>query len=77
MASSSGKLVSIPEVSAFIKRCMLAVGTPEAGASLLADVLVTADYRGHFSHGLNRLGWFIILSKWVDGRRWVGYNMGL
>lgn len=55
---ATGKLAAIAEVTAFIKRCMIAVGTPEANASLLADVLVTADYRGHFSHGLNRLGEF-------------------
>lgn len=36
--------------------CMTAVGTPEAHASALADVLVAADCRGHYSHGLNRLG---------------------
>ena len=53
---SGGKLVPVAEVCRFIKSCMVAVGTPEASASILADVLVAADYRGHFSHGLNRLG---------------------
>lgn len=52
----AGKLVSVAEVSAFIIRCMTSVGTPEEHAASLADILVTADYRGHFSHGLNRLG---------------------
>ena len=36
--------------------CMTAVGTPKDHATALADVLVAADTRGHFSHGLNRLG---------------------
>ena len=54
--ATSGKLVAVSEVTNFIKRCMVAAGAPEAGANVLADVLVTADYRGHFSHGLNRLG---------------------
>lgn len=57
----AGKLVSVTEVSAFIVRCMTSVGTPEEHAASLADILVTADYRGHFSHGLNRLGTTIII----------------
>ena len=48
--------VAIPEIKDFICRCMTAVGTRDNHASELADVLVAADYRGHFSHGLNRLG---------------------
>lgn len=35
---------------------MTAVGTPKEHASALADVLLEADRRGHYSHGLNRLG---------------------
>ena len=52
----SGKLVAVSEVCSFIKRCLIAVGTPGSHAASLAEVLVLADYRGHFSHGLNRLG---------------------
>ena len=55
-ATTEEKLFAVSEVLEFVKRCMMAVGVPEAGASDLAEVLVTADYRGHFSHGLNRLG---------------------
>lgn len=59
------RLVTRAEVGSFVKRCMTSVGTPEEHASSLADILVTADYRGHFSHGLNRLGnrfvvWFVV-----------------
>ena len=49
-------LVAIPEVTAFIERCMVAVGTKPTHAKALADNLMMADYRGHFSHGFNRLG---------------------
>ncbi len=49
-------VVPVDEVKRFIVRCMVAVGTPEASAELIAEVLTMADYRGHFSHGLNRLG---------------------
>ena len=40
----------------FIERCMVAMEVCPSHATQLADVLVEADYRGHFSHGLNRLG---------------------
>ena len=36
--------------------CMTSVGTAEKNAAYLADVLIAGDRRGHFSHGLNRLG---------------------
>lgn len=35
---------------------MEAVGTPRNHAEALGDLLVEADYRGHYSHGMNRLG---------------------
>jgi len=49
-------LVPVPEVTSFIERCMIAAGTKPTHAKALADNLTMADYRGHFSHGLNRLG---------------------
>ena len=52
----AGKLVAVSEVAAFVRRCMVAVGTPEEHAASLSDILVAADSRGHYSHGLNRLG---------------------
>lgn len=36
--------------------CMVKTGTSKDHAQQLADVLVAADVRGHYSHGLNRLG---------------------
>jgi len=44
------------EVKAFVERCMQSVGAKVSHGTQLAEVLVAADYRGHFSHGLNRLG---------------------
>ncbi|XP_076313421.1 uncharacterized protein LOC143226392 [Tachypleus tridentatus] len=49
-------IISLPEIHRFMERCMTKVGTSESDAKALADVLVAGDHRGHFSHGLNRLG---------------------
>lgn len=43
--------------------CMMKAGAAEDHARQLADVLVEGDIRGHYSHGLNRLGMSI---KCVD-----------
>ena len=53
---ASFKLVNVEEVSKFVQRCMCRVGTNMEHARQLAELLVAADCRGHFSHGLNRLG---------------------
>lgn len=50
--------VPLGEVRRFCIDCMTAVGTLPAHAVALADVLVEADRRGHYSHGINRLGMF-------------------
>lgn len=49
--------------------CFVACDVPEKHADLMADLLVTADYRGHFSHGMNRLEMYIhdLLLKSTDG----------
>lgn len=44
------------EIEKFIKQCMIAVGSKPDHAQMLAECLVEADYIGHYSHGLNRLG---------------------
>lgn len=49
-------LISKAEVQGFIERCMVAVGTKPHHARSLAEVLVEGDHRGHYSHGLNRMG---------------------
>ena len=50
------KCVAVDEVEAFVGRCMNSVGAPEQHCTALAQVLTAGDVRGHFSHGLNRLG---------------------
>lgn len=65
MAAAEGILVERQEMKSFITRCMEKVGTEKTHAEALADVLVAGDYRGHFSHGLNRLGkWMRLL--WAE-----------
>ena len=48
-------LVSLAEAESFMERCMVAVGAKKSHAKDLATLLVCADYRGHYSHGMNRL----------------------
>ena len=60
MAASAEKaeyyLIEKDEMENFMERCMLTVGTKKDHAKSMASCLIAADYRGHFSHGLNRLG---------------------
>jgi len=53
------KIISKDELSSFIVRCMMKVGTRPSHAEALADNLTMADYRGHYSHGLNRLDMYV------------------
>jgi len=52
---SQSVLVTKSEMAEFVRRLMAKVGCRLEDADQLAQVLVDADYRGHFSHGLNRL----------------------
>lgn len=49
-------IVPVEESRRFILECLVAVGTPKEHAKAMADLLVEADHRGHYSHGMNRLG---------------------
>jgi hypothetical protein len=51
-------LIEKNEMENFMERCMLTAGSKPHHARSLASCLIAADYRGHFSHGLNRLGIF-------------------
>ncbi|XP_036220576.2 uncharacterized oxidoreductase YjmC [Bactrocera oleae] len=53
------KLVAVAESKRFMTDCFLAVNVPKDHAEAMADLLVGADYRGHFSHGMNRLEMYI------------------
>ncbi|XP_038137893.1 (2R)-3-sulfolactate dehydrogenase (NADP(+))-like [Cyprinodon tularosa] len=52
-------VISQQEVQSFIERCLTAVGAKPHHARSLAEVLVTADCRGHYSHGLNRMDMYL------------------
>ena len=54
--ANSYYLVAKDEMEQFMFRCMRQAGAKSEHARSLAACLVLADYRGHFSHGLNRLG---------------------
>nr|XP_045581329.1 uncharacterized oxidoreductase YjmC-like isoform X2 [Procambarus clarkii] len=60
---------AVDEVHRYMVDCMMAVGTPRPQATHLADVLVAADTRGHYSHGLNRLEMYVndVKQKVCDG----------
>jgi L-2-hydroxycarboxylate dehydrogenase (NAD+) len=49
------------ELLQFTKDVFLAMGCPEADASLAAEILVAADLRGIESHGIARLGGYVRL----------------
>lgn len=46
----------LEECRRFIADCVERVGASKENAKALADLLSEADYRGHYSHGMNRLG---------------------
>ena len=47
------------EVMRFVKECMCKAGTTTEDAEIVAHHLMYADYRGHFSHGINRLSKYV------------------
>lgn len=58
-ADSGEIVVQREEIHGFVVRCLTAVGAVEKYAQTFADCLITADYRGHYSHGVNRLEFYI------------------
>lgn len=56
MDDATELIVPLNEFHSFVVRVMCEVGISQSDACALADLLVAADYRGHFTHGLNRLG---------------------
>nr|XP_049700986.1 (2R)-3-sulfolactate dehydrogenase (NADP(+)) isoform X2 [Helicoverpa armigera] len=51
--------VKLEEVRRFMEDSLKAVGVPESEAKAHADLLMHADTVGHYSHGLNRLEFYI------------------
>jgi LDH2 family malate/lactate/ureidoglycolate dehydrogenase len=84
-------VVPVKDLSRFIKEAMMAVGTVHEHAEQMADLLVAADYRGHYSHGLNRLEMYVtdienqttdanakpVVLKESPATAWVDGNNGL
>ncbi|XP_053380813.1 uncharacterized oxidoreductase YjmC-like [Mercenaria mercenaria] len=60
MALFNGSVVPLEEFHAFIVRCSKSVGISDNHAESLAEMLVSADYRGHYSHGLKNLERYLI-----------------
>lgn len=63
-------VVSLQEGKRFIVDCLKAVDTPTDHAEQLAELLIAADYRGHYSHGLNRLGMELFMNVY-----WRSYEL--
>jgi len=51
--------IAMKEMHSFIVRCMQKAGAKVDHGTSLADLLLAADYRGHYSHGLNRLDMYV------------------
>lgn len=56
---SNREFIRTDEVKRFMVDCFVAVKSPRNHAELMADLLVSADYRDHFSHGMNRLEMYL------------------
>ena len=52
----SEQIITVDEMASFMARALIAGGAHPEHAAKHAALLVSADYRGHYSHGLNRLG---------------------
>lgn len=61
MADGGSVIIPNDEVHRFVIRCMGTVGLKVKHSTVLADLITSADYRGHASHGLNKLGKFTLL----------------
>lgn len=58
-AQTSQLVTTIDEARRFMIDCFKAAGTPQEHAEIVTDNLLEADYRGHYSHGMNRLEMYI------------------
>lgn len=53
------KVVAKDEVVRFISDCLVKVGANREDAHTVGHHLMVADYRGHFSHGMNRMQMYV------------------
>lgn len=63
--SNGHYLVTKSEMEEFMFNCMVKSGAKIEHARSLSSCLILADYRGHFSHGLNRLGKCVKFWRWI------------
>ncbi|XP_067649113.1 uncharacterized oxidoreductase YjmC-like [Haliotis asinina] len=59
MAGWDDFTVTRDDLYSFCIRCLEATGAKTEHAKCLTEVLVMADYRGHYSHGLNRIEMYL------------------
>ncbi|PIO73784.1 malate/L-lactate dehydrogenase [Teladorsagia circumcincta] len=52
---SGNRIIECFQLRLFVLNCLEKVACSAAHAQQLADILICSDYRGHYSHGLNRL----------------------
>ncbi len=57
------KRVSFRDLQAFVSQAGQAVGLPQEKADLLAELLVTNDLRGVFSHGSRQSATYALLMR--------------
>uniref|UniRef100_A0A1I8IGE0 Protein-lysine N-methyltransferase n=1 Tax=Macrostomum lignano TaxID=282301 RepID=A0A1I8IGE0_9PLAT len=58
-AMTTEKLVPESEVTRLVIECMRWAGADSTHAARLAEILLSADRRGHYSHGINRLDVYV------------------
>jgi LDH2 family malate/lactate/ureidoglycolate dehydrogenase len=58
-SAGKGTIEHLTEITCFITDVFTAVGTNNDHALQMAHMLVMADFKGHLSHGLNRLGMYV------------------
>lgn len=62
-------MIAVDEAKRFVVDCLVAAKACESHAKQMADLLIEADVRGHFSHGMNRLAMYVndLLINSIDG----------
>lgn len=55
MSKEAKNVIPVEEAKRFMVDCFVAAGASSYNAEVIADNLIEADYRGHISHGMNRL----------------------
>ncbi|CAG5115409.1 unnamed protein product [Candidula unifasciata] len=59
MSTEDQVIVPVEKLRDFVFRCMQKAGAKADQAEVMAELLVAADHRGHYSHGLNRIDYYL------------------